>query len=103
MFVIIFTFSGAIFQRLSWRLKKWSQPFLKVISATTKVILVTEEVIIATLNVISATTKVILATEEVIITTLNVISVTTKVISAIKNCCQPILRLSKPLQSDLGH
>ena len=75
----------------------------KVISATTKVILVTEEVIIATLNVISATTKVILATEEVIITTLNVISATTKVISAIKNCCQPILRLSKPLQSDLGH
>ena len=37
----------------------------KVISAATKVTLVTEEVLIATLNVISATTKVILATEEV--------------------------------------
>ena len=68
-----------------------------------KVILTTEEVITAIFKVISATTKVILATEEVIITTLNVISATTKVISAIKNCCQPILRLSKPLQSDLGH
>ena len=47
-----------------------------------KVILTTEEVIIATLNVISATTKVILATEEVIRTILNVISATTKVILA---------------------
>ena len=53
---------------------------LKVITATTKVILSTEEVIIATLNVISATTKVILATEEVITATLKVISAIAKVI-----------------------
>ena len=39
---------------------------LKVISATTKVILTTEEVIKTTLKVISATTKAILVTEEVI-------------------------------------
>ena len=51
MFVITFTFSGAIFQKLSWRL--------------TKVILATEEVITTTLKVTSTTTKNILATEEV--------------------------------------
>ena len=39
---------------------------LKVISATTKVILTTEEVITAILKVISATKKVIIASEEVI-------------------------------------
>ena len=66
MFVITFTFSGAIFQ-------KWSQPLEKVISATTQVILTTEEVITTTLIAISATTKVILATEEVIKVTLKMI------------------------------
>ena len=54
----------------------------EVITATTKVILATEEVIITNLNVISATTNVILASEEVITATLKVISVTTKVILA---------------------
>ena len=47
---------------------------------TTKVILVTEAVITATLKVISVTTKVIFATEEVITTTLKVTSTTTKII-----------------------
>ena len=36
----------------------------KVISATTNVLLITEEMITTTLKVISATTNVILATEE---------------------------------------
>ena len=44
-----------------------------IISATTKVILTTEEVITTTLKVISATTKVSLATEEVITVTLKII------------------------------
>ena len=45
-------------------------------------ILITDEVITATLKVILATTKAILITEEVITTTLKVISATTKVILA---------------------
>ena len=49
-------------------------------SATTKVILTTEEVITSILNVISATTKVILASEEVITVTLKIMSATAKVI-----------------------
>ena len=48
-----------------------------MISATTKVIFISEEVTTATLKVISATIKVILPTEEVITTTLKVISATT--------------------------
>ena len=52
IFVITFTFSGAI---------------------SLKMILTTEEVITATIKVISATTKVNLTTEEVITTTLNII------------------------------
>ena len=47
-----------------------------------KVILITERLLTATLKGISATTKVILATEKVITTTLKVISATTKVILA---------------------
>ena len=50
----------------------WLEPPKKVISATTKVILTTEEVITAILKVISATTKVILASEEVITATLKI-------------------------------
>ena len=45
-----------------------------MISATTKVILTTEEVITAILKVISATSKVILAGEEVITATFNYVS-----------------------------
>ena len=52
----------------------------KIISATTNVILVTKEVITATLKVISATTKVILSTEVVITATLQNIQANTKVI-----------------------
>ena len=52
----------------------------KMISATTKVILVTEDVTTATFKVISATTVVILAAEEVITATVKVISATKKVI-----------------------
>ena len=48
-----------------------------MISATTNVILATEEVTTATFKVISATTKVILTTEEVITTTFKIISATT--------------------------
>ena len=50
---------------VQWVVKFWAISIYKVISATTKIILATEEVIIAILNIISATTKVILATEEV--------------------------------------
>ena len=46
---------------------------LNVISATTKVILVTDEVITTTLKVISAATKVTLPTEEVITARLKII------------------------------
>ena len=62
--------------------RKSRHSHFKIISATTKVILVTEEVTTATLKVISATAKVILATEEVITTTIKVISATTKLILA---------------------
>ena len=47
-------------------------------------ILATKEVITATLKLIAATTNVILITQEVITTILKVISATTKVILAIK-------------------
>ena len=101
MLVITFTFSGAIFQKLSWRLKNNHSNF-KGISATTKVILATEELSdhsnfkrclshyksdpghrsdhSATLKVISVTAKVILVTGKIITATLNVISATTKMI-----------------------
>ena len=59
---------------------------LKVISATTKLVMVAEEVITATSKVNSATTKVIVVTEEMITATLKVISVT-----------------AKPLKMNLGH
>ena len=45
---------------------------IKVISATTKVILAIKEVITATLKVISDTTRVVLSTEEVITATLKI-------------------------------
>ena len=65
MFVITFTFSGAIFQKWSWPLMKCCDYMhFKVISATTNVLLITEEVITTTLKVISATTNVMLTTEE---------------------------------------
>ena len=47
---------------------------IQVISAATKVILTTEEVIKATLKVISTTTKVILTTEKVITSSLIILS-----------------------------
>ena len=49
---------------------------IQVIAATTKGILATGEVIIATLLIISTTTKGILATEEVILAALKVILAT---------------------------
>ena len=70
--------------------KEVMTPTLKVISATTKVILTTEKVITGTSKVISATTKVLLAIEEVITATLNVISATTKVILATEKWSQSL-------------
>ena len=70
-------------------LSHYLEPFLKsnldnqrIISATTKVILATEEETTATLIVISAIKEVILTTDDVITITLKVISATTKVILA---------------------
>ena len=75
---------GNNFQRF---LSQYQQDFsliatLSVISATSKVILTTEEVITTTLKVTSTTTKAILATEEVNTATLKVISAITKAILA---------------------
>ena len=69
---------------------------LKVISATIKMILATDEVLRKTLKVISATTIVILATEDVISVTAKIISATTKVILTTNN-------LMSARKSDLGH
>ena len=59
------------------RYSQFSRAQRKVISATIKMILATDEVLTATLKVISVTTTVILATEEVISATLKVISAST--------------------------
>ena len=66
-------------------------------------ILTTEEVITTIIKVISAPTKVILVTEEVIIAALKVISAITMVILATNKLVSASEKLSKPLQSDLGH
>ena len=62
----------------------------------------TEDVITTTLNIFSATTNVILTTEKMTTATLKVISATTNVILATNNWCQPLIKLSKPLQRELG-
>ena len=69
-----------------------------MISATTKVILVSEKVTTATLKIISATTKVILATEEVRTATLKVISASTKVLLVTNNTLSTPKKWYRPLQ-----
>ena len=77
---------------------------LNIISATTKIILATEEMLISShykgdlRQVISANTTAIFATEEVTSATLKVISATTIVILAIEEAITATLKGSQPIQ-----